>query len=178
MFALAISRAIMLQPVHSSSWKRTCKASPAFCLYTWVHCFNHRPHLLSILLITFPSCRISNPVVSSTQITFYSSSSLIIFFFKFSLKDIFSLIRERWGRGERQRGPDINKLPPLCAPSSDQIRNLGMGPDLKLNLQPFGVFRETQANWARASLIILTPPKIFLNTLTWNKFQLHYASKE
>lgn len=79
---------------------------------------------------------------------------------------MFSLIRE-----VVEREPDINQLP------ASLMWNLGMGPDLKLNLQTFGISNETQANWVRASLIILTPPKTFLSTFTWNKFQLHYASK-
>lgn len=79
------------------------------------------------------------------------------------------------GRETKEAG--YQSVASLMAPPRDQICNLSMGPDLKLNLQSFDVSNDTQVNWARASLIILTPPKTFLNTFTWDKIQLHYASK-
>lgn len=55
---------------------------------------------------------------------------------------MFSLIRERWEKGRRQRGLDINQLPPLCALPRDQTCKVDMGPELKFNLQPFGVSKD------------------------------------
>lgn len=68
---------------------------------------------------TFPSCRIPNPSFSSTQIIFYSSSSLImlcVFFFKSSLKCMFTLIRVRW-RGGRTEGAGSQSVASLMCPA-------------------------------------------------------------
>ena len=53
--------------------------------------------------------------------------------------------RER-GR-ERKEESDIDRFPPVHAPTRDQICNPGMCPDQELNLWPFSLWDNTSINW-------------------------------
>ena len=63
-------------------------------------------------------------------------------FLKSSPKEMLIDFLER--KGEKER--NIDRLPPVCAPTGHQTCNLGMGPDLGSNLQHFGVWDNTLTN--------------------------------
>ena len=77
-------------------------------------------------------------------------------------------------KGEREREPsmwerNIDRPPPIHAPTRDQTHNLGMYPDQESNLQPFGVQDDTSINWA-------TQPGQILRNICANLIQLSEVS--
>ena len=58
------------------------------------------------------------------------------------------LIGERETERDRERQRNIHRLPPVRAPTRDEIHNLGMCPDRGSNPPPFGAWSNTPTNRA------------------------------